>query len=135
MMMSWYHSAISAVAFWCVIPVIVPLAFLLGFMILLWAGACWLKSALLIADTICWSIILGSGTFWSLLRIRSLSAKLYPVVGAGAGLARFCCFRCGTVSHRLVGVGTGVVTAVSIDVVLRVGVRVVQGSAFVFASI
>jgi len=52
MMMSCYCIAISAVAFWCVIAVIVPFAFLLAFMIVIWAGACWWKSALLIADAI-----------------------------------------------------------------------------------
>ena len=39
MMMSPYHGPISAVAFWCVIAVIAPLAFLLAFLILMWAGA------------------------------------------------------------------------------------------------
>ena len=62
MMMSRYRRAISGVAFWCVIAVIVPLAFLLAFMILMWAGAWWWNSALLIADAISWSILLGSGT-------------------------------------------------------------------------
>jgi len=40
-MMSRYHIAISADAFWCVIAVIAPFVFLLAFMILLWAGGCW----------------------------------------------------------------------------------------------
>ena len=64
---------------------IVALAFLLAFMILMWAGACWWKSALLIADEISWSISLGSGMLSSHLRIRRLSAILEPVVRAGAG--------------------------------------------------
>jgi len=85
MMMSRYCRAISAVAFCCVIAVIAPVAFLLAFMILMWGGAFWWKSALLIADAISWSILLESGTLLSLLNIRRLSTMLDPAVGAGHG--------------------------------------------------
>jgi len=129
MMRSQYRRAISAVAFWCVIAVMVPFAFLLAFMIQMWAAASWWNSALLIADAISWSILLGSGTLSSLLRIRHLSAMLEPVVRAGAGLASFFWFRGGTVSHRLVGVGAGadVVAPFGVDVALGVGVVVGAG--------
>jgi len=77
---------------------------------------------MLIADAISWFISLGSGTLFSLIRNRCLSAKLEHVVWAGAGLASFFWLRGGTDSHRLVGVGVGTddVTAFSIDVVLAV---------------
>jgi len=84
-MMSRYCRAISAVAFGCVMAVIVPLAFLLAFMILMWAGAFWWKSAQLVADAISWSILLESGTLSSLFNIRRLSAMLDPAVGARPG--------------------------------------------------
>jgi len=87
MMMSRLHRAISAVAFWCVTAVIAPLAFLLGFMILIWAGACWWESALLIAEGVSWSIIMGSGTVSSHLGIRCLSARLNLVARVGCELA------------------------------------------------
>jgi len=132
MMMLRYCRAISALAFWYVIVVIALLAFLLAFMIRMWAGACRWKSALLIADAISWSILLGSGTFLSLLRIIRLSARLEPVVGAAAGLAGFFWFRGGTVSHSLAGVGTGVVTAIGVDVVLGVGIGAGFGFGFGF---
>jgi hypothetical protein len=61
------------------------LAFLLAFMILMWAGAFWWKSALLIADAISWSIFVESGTLSSLLNIRRLCAMLDPAIGAGPG--------------------------------------------------
>jgi hypothetical protein len=85
MMMAQYHSAVSAVEFECVIPVITPLAFLLTFMILMWASAFWWKSALLIADAISWSILLQGSTLSSLLSLRRLSAMLDPAIGAGPG--------------------------------------------------
>ena len=52
MMMSWYRIAIAAVAFGSVIAVMALFAYLLVFMILIWAGAFWWKSALVIADAI-----------------------------------------------------------------------------------
>jgi len=52
---------------------------------------------------------------------------LEPVLVAGAGLANFFSFRDGTVSHRLVGVGTDVVTPFGVDVALGVGVGVGLG--------
>jgi hypothetical protein len=85
MMTSHYNRAISAIAFRCVIAVMSPLVFLLGFMILMRATAYWWNSALLIADTTSWSILSGSGTLASLLRNRHLSAMLDPVVEAGTG--------------------------------------------------
>ena len=85
MMISQYRRAISAVAFWCVIAMIAPLAFLLALMILIWAGACWWKCALLIADAISWSTLLRSGTLLSPQKIRRLSAMVDPVIGVGPG--------------------------------------------------
>jgi len=134
MIMSRHRSAISTVSFLSMIAVFAPFAFLLAFMILMLAGACWWNSALLISEAISWSIVLGSGTLSSLLRIRRLSVKVEPVVGAGAVLASFVRFRGGTVSHCLVGVGTDVVTAVGVDVVLGVGDRVGAGAWFGFAK-
>jgi len=77
-------------------------------MILMWAGTFWWKSALLIADAISWSILLGSGTLSSLLKIKPLSAILDPDVGAGAGPARAFLLWVwgGTVSHLLAAVGS-----------------------------
>jgi len=105
-----------------------PFAFLLTFIILMWAGACWWNNALLIADAISWSMLLGSGTLSSLLGIMRLSAMLEPVVGAGAGLVSFFWFRGGTISHCLVGVGADVVAPFGVDVALGVGVGVVFGT-------
>ena len=68
----------------------------------------------------------------SLHRIIRLSAKLKAVVGAGAGLASFFWFRGGTVSHRLTGVGSDVVTAIGVDVVLGIGVGAGIGFGFGF---
>jgi len=134
MVMSWYHIVISTVVLFGMIAVIVPFALLLAFMILMWAGACGWKSALLIADAISWSIILGSGTLWSVLRIRHLSAMLEPGVAAWAGLTSFPRFHGGTVSHSLVGVGTDVVTPFGVDVTLcistGVGLGVCAGFGF-----
>jgi len=127
-MISRYRSAISAVAFWCVIAVIVPFAFLLAFMIRTCAGTCCWNSALLTADAISSSIFLGRGMFSSLLKISRLSAMLEPDFGAGPGSgplsslfnikrlaavldppgpmgALWLWVRGGTVSHRLAGVG------------------------------
>jgi len=91
-------------------------------MILMWARACRWNSALLMTDAISWSIVLGSRTLSSFLRIRRLPAKLEPVVGAGAGLARFFWFHGGTVCHRPVGVGAHVVSVFDADVAHLVGV-------------
>jgi hypothetical protein len=128
MMMSLYRIAISAVAFWYMIAVITPFAFLLAFMILMWAGGYWWNSALLIADSISWSILFGSGTLSSLLRIRRLSALLEPVVGAEARLAGFFWFRGGTISHRLVSVSADVIAPFGAAVALSVGVSVGVGA-------
>ena len=70
----------------------------------------------------------------SLIRIRHLSAMLWPVVGAGAGLASFFWFHGGTVSHGLVGVGTDVITHLGIAVALSivVGVGLGTGAGFSF---
>jgi hypothetical protein len=54
-------------------------------MIEMWDGACWWKSALLIADDISLSILLESGTLLSLLDIRRLSAMLDNAVAAVPG--------------------------------------------------
>jgi len=86
------------------------------------------------ADAISWSKVLRSGTFSSLLRIIRLTAKLEPVVWAGAWLADFFWFHGGTVSHRLAGVGTDVVTAIDVDVVLGVGVGAGFDFCFSFGS-
>jgi len=109
MMISRYCRGISAVAVHCVIAVIAPLAFHLAFMIVMWAGACWWKRALLIADGISWSILLGSGTLSSLFTIRHLSDMLYPVVRAGLGpVGAFGLCVCGwPVSHLLAEIGVG----------------------------
>jgi len=65
------------------------------------------KSALLIADAVCWFIWLGRCTPMSLLKIGLLSAILDPDVGAGPGLAvtLWLLVRGWTVSHLLAGVG------------------------------
>jgi len=107
MMMTWYQRAISAVAFWWVIAVIVPLAFLVAFMILMWAGACSWKSTLLIADAISWSILLGAGMLSSLLKIRHLSAMLDLVVRVWPGPVGtvWVCIHGRTISHLLVRIG------------------------------
>jgi hypothetical protein len=52
MIMAQYPGTISTVAIWCMSGVIAPLAFLLAFMILLWAGAFWWRCGVLIAQTI-----------------------------------------------------------------------------------
>ena len=62
-----------------------PLVFILAFIILMWAGAFWWNSALLIADAIAWSNLLESGTLLSLLSMWRLSAMLDPAVGAETG--------------------------------------------------
>jgi len=118
-----------------------PFAFLLAFMIVMWARAGWWTSALLMTDAIYWSILLGSGTLSSLCRIRRLSAMLEPVVGATPGLAGMFGFGGGTVSHRLFGVGVGadVIAPVGADVALGVGIAgglsagVCAGAGFGFA--
>jgi len=87
------------------------------------------------AEAISWSIILGSGTLSSLHKIRRLSAMLAPVVGVGAGLASFCWFRGGTVSHCLDGVGPFAVDmalGTSVGAGLSAGARF--GSVFGFGS-
>lgn len=77
-----------------------------------------------------------SCTLSSALRNRGLSAKLQPVVGAGAVLARLFWFRGWTLCYRQDGVNTGVVTdvitAVGVNVVLGVGVGVIAGFGFGF---
>ena len=83
MMMSRYWRATSVVTFGCVIAVISPRAVHLAFMILMWAGAFWWKSTLLIAHPISWSIFLESGTLSSLLNVRRFSTMFDPAVGAG----------------------------------------------------
>jgi len=128
MMMPRYCRVITVGVFWCVIAVIVPLTFVLALMILMWAVACWSKSVLLMADDISWSILLGSGTLSSLLRVRCLSALLEPVVLAGAGQASFFWFHGGTVSHHVVNVGTDVVTFLGLDEAVAVGVVVGLGA-------
>jgi len=65
---------------------------------------------------------IGNGLLLSLHTIWRLSAKLEPVVLTVPGLARFFCYCCETVSHSLIAVGTEIVTAVIIVVVLSVGV-------------
>jgi len=87
MITSRYCIAICTVALLCVNAVVAPFALVPEFMILMWAGACWSKSALLIADAISGSMLLGSGTLSSVLRIKHQSAMLEPVGGAVAGLA------------------------------------------------
>jgi len=80
-----YRRAVSAVAFWCVIAVIVPFAFLLAFVLRTCARACCWTSAMLTADAISSSIFLGKGMLSSLNMISRLSAMLEPGVGAGPG--------------------------------------------------
>jgi len=77
--------AFSAIAFWSVIAVTVPFAFLLPFMIQTCAGACCRNTALLTADAILSSIYQGRGKLSSLLKISCLSAMLRRDVGAGPG--------------------------------------------------
>lgn len=66
MMMLSNHRAVYGVGFRCMIAVIVPIAFLLVFMLLMWAESCSWKTTLLITDAISWSSFinkkyLGSG--------------------------------------------------------------------------
>jgi len=90
MMTSQDNSAVATIAFWWVTAGIVPLAVLFAFIIRMRAGAlCW-RSALLIADAISWSILLGGGTLLSLLDIRHLSAMLDSAVGEGYGPGAIC---------------------------------------------
>jgi len=92
-MISWYSRAISAVACWCVIVVIVPFTLLHAFMIQMCAGAwCW-NSALLTADAISSSIFLDRGMLSSLIKISRLSAMLELEFGARPGS--------GTLSYRI----------------------------------
>ena len=131
-MLSRYRRAISAVTFWGMIAVIMPLSFLLAFMIQMWAGACTLKSPLLIADASSWSISLGNYRFLCLLSITGRSAKLELLVGAGAGMSCFFRFCGGIVSHHLVGIGTDVITGFGVNVVLGVRVGVSAGFGLCF---
>ena len=78
MMTSRYSSSIAAVAFRCAIAVVVPSAFLFAHNVQMWAGACWWKSAVLTASAMSWSILFGSGTPSSCLKIRLLFAKRHP---------------------------------------------------------
>ena len=109
MMTSRYFSVITAAAFRWVIAVIVPLSFLFGFMIRMWAGAFWLKSPPLIADAISCSIMSGRGTPSSIHGIRHPSAMLNPDFRAGPGpaAALWLFVRGWTVSNRLRRVGVG----------------------------
>jgi hypothetical protein len=109
-------------------PVIGPFEFLFPFMTLLWGGDSSWNSALLIADTISWSIILWSGMFSSFLRINGLSATLEPALRAGVVLARFFPVGGGTVSHPLVGVGADVVPPFGAVVAFSVGVGIGLGA-------
>ena len=99
----------------------------------MWAGACRWNSALLISDEISWSISLGSGTFFSLLGIRPLSATLKPAVRAGVRLGSVILFRGGTVSHYLVSVGADVVAPLGADVPLGVSVSIGLGASSEFS--
>lgn len=54
-MTSRYASAIAGVAFCCANAIIAPFAFILDFIIPMWARAFGRKSALLITDVISWS--------------------------------------------------------------------------------
>jgi hypothetical protein len=56
-------------------------------MLQMWARACRWKNAVLIADAISWSIVLGGGTLLCLLTLRRHSAMLDPIVGGDPGLA------------------------------------------------
>jgi len=103
MMISRYKRAIFAVAFRWLIAVIVPLAFRLAFIIRTCAGACCWNSALLTADPISSSILLGRGMPSSLHETSHLTAILEPDVGAGPGLCPWA--RCWKVSHLLAHVG------------------------------
>jgi len=86
MMMSRYCRAISIVTFWCVIMVVAPLAFVFALRILMWAGACWWKIALSIADASSLFILLGGDTQSSLHESRHLSTMLIQSLGRGQGL-------------------------------------------------
>jgi len=94
------------------------------------ARAWWWKSTLSISDTLSSSILLGSGTFSSLLRIRRLFAKLEPFVTAAAELPDSIWFGSGIVSHHPVCVGSVDKTIISIDVVLGVSVFAAFSSGF-----
>jgi len=116
-----------------VIAEIVPFTFPIEFMILMSAGACWWKSALLIAAAISWSIILGSATLIATLRISHLSAVLEPDVWAGTGLAAFCWFGGGTVSYHLVGLSSNIISPFFVDIGFAVGFGVGFGAGAVFS--
>jgi hypothetical protein len=73
------------VVFSYVIAVIAPLAFLLVSMIVMCAGDIWWKSARLIPDAICWSIVFERSALPFVLNIRCLSAMLDPGAGATPG--------------------------------------------------
>jgi uncharacterized membrane protein len=84
--MPQYCRASLAIALRSLITVIVPLGFLLVFMILMWAGSFQLTTAPLIANTISCSILLGRGTFLSYHNIRRLSAMVHAAIGVGPTL-------------------------------------------------
>jgi hypothetical protein len=86
------------------------------------------------ADVISWSIILGSGTLSSLLRIRLLPTTLEPVVRGADGLSVFFWFRCGTISHGLVGDSPADITPSADYVVfgVRGGAALSGGAGFGF---
>lgn len=108
------RGAISAVAQWCVIAVIVLQAFLYAIMIQACTGACYWNNALLPADAISSSIVLGRGLPLDVLKISRLSAMLepdlkampWPIVSAGVIVFEgFFRFLGGTVTHLLGSVG------------------------------
>lgn len=107
-MISQYWNASSADAFGCVIAVIVPLAFLFGFVIRMCAGACCQNIALVTAGVMNSSTLLGREMLTSILTISCLSARLNLDVVASVGFSHgiivvWCLlwFIGGTVSHRL----------------------------------
>jgi len=73
LMTSLYASAITAVAFWWVIAIIVPFVFRFTFIIRIWAGTFWWKRAVLVTNTISWSILLDSCTPLSVGKTRCLN--------------------------------------------------------------
>jgi len=99
--------AISAIVFWSVIAHSAPLAFLLAFIILMWASAFRWESALLIGDSISWFTVFRSVILSSILNIRCLCAMLDPAIGQGPGPSGSLSLqaRGGTLSSHLEGLG------------------------------
>jgi len=102
-----YASAIAAIEFCWVTTMIAPFTFFLAFMIWMWVGALWWKSALLIDDARSWSILFGRGTLSSLHTIRRHSAWLDPAFRVGPRMvgAVWIWVHRWIVSHLLAGVG------------------------------